>query len=239
MSRAVQEMFSSIAKGYDRANTVLSLGVHHLWRRAARRLLALRPGERVLDVCTGTGDVAFALLKAGPTGLRVVGTDFCEPMLHLARRKAERRGQCVHLLAADALRLPFRDACFDVATIAFGIRNLDDPVAGLGEMRRVLRPGGRLLVLEFGQPRGALFAPAYRLYSCRILPLLGHLVTGKRSAYEYLHRTSSAFPSGEAFLALMRQAGLGPVRAVPLTFGIAYAYRGEVPAPGGGHASGV
>jgi demethylmenaquinone methyltransferase / 2-methoxy-6-polyprenyl-1,4-benzoquinol methylase len=231
MSRAVQDMFSSIAPGYDRANTLLSLGIHHLWRRSALRLLGPRPDERILDVCTGTGDVAFALQRSQPGRLMVVGADFCEPMLRLARQKAASRGMGLPFVAADALHLPFPDASFDATTIAFGIRNLDDPLAGLREMRRVVRPGGRVLVLEFGQPQGRCFAPVYRLYSRRVLPMLGHWVTGKRTAYEYLRRTAAVFPSGAAFVELMHRSGLGPVRAVPLTFGIAYAYRGEVPAP--------
>lgn len=238
MSRTVQDMFSSIAGGYDRANTVLSLGIHHRWRRAALRLLAPQPGDRLLDVCTGTGDVAFSLLQRLHGQGEVIGTDFCAPMLEIARKKAAERGlgeEKVRFVEADALRLPFRDASFDGAIVAFGIRNVDNPVQGLGEMRRVVRPGGHVVVLEFGQPGGPVLGPLYRFYTGRVLPALGGLVTGQRAAYEYLNRTSSVFPAGDRFLELMREAGLARPLAAPLSFGIAYAYRGEVPTGGKSH----
>jgi len=247
MSRAVRDMFASIAGRYDRANAVLSLGVHGRWRRKAADLLDPRPGERVLDLCSGTGDLALVLAgRVGESG-RVVGADFCASMLALAREKTAARGlpaPHVDWVLADALALPFRSASFDAATIAFGIRNVDDPSASLRELGRVVRPGGRIVVLEFGVPRGPLFGPVYRWYARAVIPRLGALVTGERAPYEYLPRTQAAFPAGEAFQALMAGAGLARPRAVPLTFGIAYAYRAEVPeapaAPagaGGSHAA--
>jgi len=227
-------MFAGIAPRYDRANVVLSLGIDRLWRRRARRLLAPRAGERILDVCCGTGDVALGLRDAvGPRG-RIVGADFCAPMLALAATKAGRLAARAPLLfvRADALALPFADGAFDAAVVAFGIRNVDDPVRGLREMARVVRPGGRVVVLEFGRPEAPVLAPLYRWYSRVVIPRVGALVSGDRAPYEYLPRTSAAFPSGAAFTALMREAGLASPRALPLTLGVAFAYRGEV-APGG------
>ena len=239
MSVAVQTMFATIARGYDRANAVLSLGIDRGWRRRAIRLLAPRPGERILDACCGTGDVALALAPAVLPGGSVVGADFCEPMLERARAKRAARGgdpvaRAVTFIAADALALPFADGELDGAIVAFGVRNLDDPVRGLRELARVVRPGGRVVVLEFGQPRAALFGPAFRWYASAVMPALGALVTGERAPYEYLPRTSAAFPSGEAFVRLMTAAGLGQSRAEPLTLGVAWAYRGEVGAIEGG-----
>jgi demethylmenaquinone methyltransferase/2-methoxy-6-polyprenyl-1,4-benzoquinol methylase len=225
-------MFAAIAGTYDRANQVLSLGLHHRWRRAAVVESGAKPGDRVLDCATGTGDLAIAFRRAvGATG-EVVGTDYCEEMLALAPAKAARAGLSIRFEPADVLRLPYPDASFDIASIAFGIRNVADPALGLREMARVVKSGGRVVVLEFGQPGGALFGPLYRFYSHRVLPRLGGWVSGDRSAYEYLDRTSSRFPAGQAFADLLR--GTGPFRSVrlrPLTGGVAYAYVGEVGPP--------
>ncbi len=221
-------MFASIARRYDAANEVLSLGVHRGWRRAAVRLSGAVPGDRVLDCATGTGDLALAFKRAvGPTG-EVVGTDFCEEMLAPAPAKARRAGLEVRFEVADALALPYADRSFDVASIAFGIRNVDDPVRCLREMARVVRPGGRVVVLEFGQPRGP-FGALFRVYSRQVMPALGGLLTGNRSAYEYLPRTAAAFPAGDRFLALMSESGSFSQRgATPLLAGTAYVYVGTV-----------
>jgi demethylmenaquinone methyltransferase / 2-methoxy-6-polyprenyl-1,4-benzoquinol methylase len=220
-------MFASIAERYDRGNQVLSLGFHHRWRRAAVRATGAKRGERVLDCATGTGDLAFEFQRAvGPEG-EVIGTDFCGPMLRIARAKAERDGLPTRFEEADALRLPYGNGTFDIASIAFGIRNVDDPGRGIAEMARVVRPGGRVVVLEFGQPGGALFGPLYRFYSARIIPGLGGWLTGDRSAYEYLHRTSSEFPSGERFQEMMLgSGGFADVRVRRLLAGITYVYTG-------------
>lgn len=221
-------MFAGIAGRYDAANEVLSFGVHRLWRAAAVRRSGAREGDRVLDCATGTGDLAFAFRRAvGPAG-SVVGTDFCAPMLEVARRKAQARGLAVRFEEADALALPFESGAFDVASIAFGIRNVDDPLACLREMARVVRPGGRVVVLEFGQPRGP-FGALYRLYSRTALPFVGKLVTGQGAAYQYLPRTAAAFPAGDRFLELMGRSGaFARSSAEPLTFGAAFVYVGEV-----------
>lgn len=224
-------MFASVARSYDRANQVLSLGLHHRWRRAAVRLGGAGPGDRVLDCATGTGDLAIEFRRAvGPTG-DVVGADFCDEMLALAPAKAERAGAPVRFETADLLALPYAGGSFDVVSVAFGIRNVEDPVRGLREMARVARPGGRVVVLEFGQPGGALFGPLYRWYSRAVLPRVGGWISGRRSAYEYLERTSSSFPAGAAFTCLMRSTGVfDDVREHALTGGVAYVYVGRVAA---------
>jgi demethylmenaquinone methyltransferase/2-methoxy-6-polyprenyl-1,4-benzoquinol methylase len=226
VSAEVRQMFASIARRYDAANEVLSLGVHKGWRRAAVRFSGARPGHRVLDCATGTGDLALEFKRAvGPSG-EVIGTDFCAEMLESAPGKARRAGLEVQFAVADVLALPYPDASFDVASIAFGIRNVDDPLRCLREMARVVKPGGRVVVLEFGQPGGA-FGALFRTYSKRVMPLVGGAMTGNRAAYEYLPRTASAFPSGERFLALMEESQAFSRReAQALTFGTAYVYRG-------------
>jgi len=228
-SAEVRTMFASVARSYDRANQVLSLGMHHGWRRAAVRESGARPGERVLDCATGTGDLALQFRHAvGPAG-QVIGTDFCEEMLELGRAKAARAGAEVRFETADLLMLPYASASFDVVSVAFGIRNVEDPARGLAEMARVARPGGRVVVLEFGQPGGSLFGPLFRWYSRAVLPRVGGWISGKRSAYEYLDRTAARFPAGEAFAALMRGTGrFREVRSRPLAGGVAYVYVGEV-----------
>jgi len=228
MSTQVREMFASIAQRYDAANEVLSLGVHRGWRREAVRLSGAREGDRVLDCATGTGDLALAFKRAvGRSGL-VVGTDFCAEMLASAPGKARKAGLDVRFEVADALELPFASGSFDIASIGFGIRNVDDPVACLREMARVVRPGGRVVVLEFGQPRGA-FGALFRLYSRSVMPALGGVLTGNRAAYEYLPRTAAAFPAGDRFLSLMDQSrAFATSTAHPLLAGTAYVYVGTV-----------
>jgi len=226
MSAEVREMFASIARRYDTANEVLSLGIHKGWRRAAVHLSGAAPGQRVLDCATGTGDLALEFKRVvGPDG-EVIGTDFCAEMLENAPSKAAKAGLEVKFAVADVLALPYPEGRFDVASIAFGIRNVDDPLLCLREMARVVKPGGCVIVLEFGQPRGP-FGALFRAYSRGIMPVVGGLLTGNRAAYEYLPRTAAAFPAGETFLRLMREANaFSATEAHPLTFGTAYLYRG-------------
>lgn len=225
----VREMFGSIAHRYDRANTVLSGGVHHLWRRRLVRWSGVGKGERVLDCATGTGDLAIAFARAvGPSG-EVVGTDFSAEMLAPAPGKARRGGVAIRFEEADVTALPYPDASFDVSSIAFGIRNVADRVAGLREMARVVRPGGRVMVLEFGQPSAPVIRPLFNIYSRKVLPWIGGVLTGNRRAYDYLDRSAGEFPCGDAFVALMRATGaFEAVEWRRYTGGIAYAYRGVV-----------
>lgn len=229
MSTSVRQMFAEIAPRYDLANEVLSFGVHRGWRRAAVRESGVRAGQRVLDCATGTGDLALAFKRAVGSSGYVVGTDFCAEMLEIAPRKARQASLEVDFELADATALPYPAASFDVTAIAFGIRNVDDPLRCLQEMARVTRPLGRVVVLEFGQPSG-VFGSLFRWYSRAILPSLGAALTGARAPYEYLPRTAAAFPSGEQFLGLMRQAAVFEELTLrPLTFGVAYVYVGRIP----------
>lgn len=238
MSQSVHAMFSHIAPNYDRTNSILSFGVHHLWRRAAvhatglERLASattsgIRRTTTVLDCATGTGDLAFALKRAVGSEGFVVGADFNADMLERAGGKGQAKGLDVRWEVADVMHLPYADATFDVATIAFGIRNVDDPIAALAEMARVCKPGGRVVVLEFGQPHG-IIGLAYRMYSRYVIPVVGGLLTGNKKAYEYLPATAAAFPSGAEFLKLMNATGrFSRVGFEPLTSGIAYLYSGD------------
>ncbi len=228
MSREVHDMFAEISASYDRANSVLSLGVHHRWRKATVRLSAARTGDSVLDCATGTGDLALEFKRAVGSEGRVVGTDFCADMLAFAPAKAANAGLDVAWEVEDAMQLSYADNTFDVASIAFGIRNVDDPVQALRSMGRVVRPGGRVMILEFGRPLWWM-KPFFTFYSKVVIPLVGGLVSGKRDAYEYLTRTSAAFPTGDEFLALMDESGMyADRRTIPLTGGIAYLYIGVV-----------
>jgi demethylmenaquinone methyltransferase/2-methoxy-6-polyprenyl-1,4-benzoquinol methylase len=213
-------MFSSIANRYDLGNTVLSMGIHHLWRKTLLDLVALEKGEYALDLCTGTGDLLPGLEKQFP---KVTGADFCQPMLELAKVKnpSEKR----HLVQADALNLPFADNTFDLVTVSFGVRNFADLQKGLSEIYRVLKPKGRIIVLEFGQPQVPIFSILYKWYSKNIMPLIGGAVTGNKSAYTYLPETAKNFPCSIDFENELQRAKFFPEVTKPLTFGIAFLYQ--------------
>lgn len=228
-SEKVRSMFSQIAGRYDLANNVLSGGVHHLWRQNLVDWSGAKPGDKILDCATGTGDLALEFKSVvGPTG-EVTGTDFCAEMLVPAPAKAQSRGLDVQFSQADVMNLPFADASFDIASISFGIRNVSDPVKGISELARVVKSGGYVMVLEFGQPKHELIAKAYNLYSEKVLPTIGGLLTGQKSAYEYLQNSSAQFPCREDFVALMRSTGrFQTIEYRPVTFGIAYIYKARV-----------
>ncbi len=220
-------MFDAIAPRYDVANAVLSFGVDRAWRRRAVDAALAKAPRDVLDVATGTADLALALAKAAPDA-RVVGVDFAEAMLNVGRAKAHRRGVDVALEVGDGLALDADDASVDAVTIAFGLRNFADVDAGLREFRRVLRPGGRVVVLEFPPPPKGPFGWAFRLYFLRILPFLGGLVTGHPGAYGYLPQSTLAFPPPEALAARMEAAGFDAVTYRTLTFGVAALHVADV-----------
>ena len=213
-------MFDRIAGVYDLMNTAMTAGLHHRWRERAADRAELEAGGRALDVCCGTGDLALALApRVGPEGT-VIGSDFSEPMLELARRKAaERSVDNVTFEWADALELPYEDAGFDAVTVGFGVRNLADLDAGLGEMARVLRPGGRLVILEITQPRRPPLSSFYWLWFDRIVPLLGS-IAGDREAYTYLPESVKRFPPPEGLAAAMDGAGFERIRYTVLAGGI-------------------
>jgi demethylmenaquinone methyltransferase/2-methoxy-6-polyprenyl-1,4-benzoquinol methylase len=228
-------MFDAIAGRYDLLNHLLSLGIDRRWRRRAIESLALRPGERVLDLCTGTADLAIEAAsrtgrphQASGGDTRVVGIDFASEMLRLARKKlASRAEHRVTVVRADAMRIPLRDASVDAVTIGFGIRNVQRPEIAARDIFRVLRPGGRLAILEFGTPSAPGLRGAYLFYFRRILPMVGRLVSRHNEAYGYLPASVAAFPSPDDFLTLLSSAGFSDVRVARLTFGIVYLFTGR------------
>lgn len=228
MSEKVRNMFADIADDYDRVNNILSFGIHHIWRSQAVTLSGAKRGDRVLDCATGTGDLALEFKEVVGDEGYVLGTDFCAEMIEHAPAKAEEHGLVVDFEVADAMDLPYDENEFDISSIAFGIRNVDDPVKALKEMARVVKPGGKVVVLEFGQPKGLLKYP-YELYSQHIMPTLGGWISGNREAYTYLPRTSAEFPAGDKFIRLMEEAGsFSSEYFKKLTGGIAYVYVGTV-----------
>lgn len=216
-------MFGRIAGRYDFLNHFLSAGIDRRWRRALLECAGEVQGRTLVDVCCGTGDVALAFEERGA---RVLGVDFTPEMLSLADAKG---GQSA-FLRGDALRLPVSDDRADLATVAFGIRNVEDPRRGLAEMARVVRPGGQVLVLEFNMPPGRILGPLYRFYFARILPRIGALVARDRAAYTYLPDTVAQWPEPSEFRSWMEAAGLVECEHRLLTGGIACLFHGRVPA---------
>jgi demethylmenaquinone methyltransferase/2-methoxy-6-polyprenyl-1,4-benzoquinol methylase len=229
-SRWVRSMFGRLAHRYDLANHVLSANVDRYWRRrtvARVRDVLTRPEAMVLDLACGTGDLLMALEREA--GRSLIGGDFCHPMLTGARTKLQRGRLKSALVESDALALPFQDSSLDLITIAFGYRNLANYRAGLVEMRRVLRPGGALAVLEFTQPPNKAFASVYNWYSRRLLPIIGGAISGAPEAYRYLPESVRKFPDAPELARMMTEAGFSPVDWEYLTFGIAALHIGRVP----------
>ena len=211
-------MFGSIAPRYDLANHLLSCGIDFYWRKRVAEIVASWQPNKVVDLATGTGDLALVLQRKMPQA-KIIGADFSEEMLDIAKHKGVRQ-----TMLADAMRLPFDDASVDCVTVAFGLRNMEDYGGALREMARVLKPHGHLLVLEFSLPRMSILRAVYRFYLHRCLPLLGSFLTKKRSAYDYLGDSIEAFPNGEAMLRLIEENGFRNATAEPLTGGIATIY---------------
>lgn len=217
----VKEMFGGIAPRYDFLNHLLSLGIDRYWRRRTARALAADRPRLVLDVCGGTGDLSAAVARAVPDAL-VVCSDFSHPMLRLAGPKFARRGvgsRCARV-ESDGLRLPFPPACFDAVTVAFGVRNFVDRRAGFAEAARVLRPGGRFLVLEFSRPEGPFVGRLYHAYLSRVVPRMGDRASGKTGPYGYLARTIAEFPDASSLAGEIRESGFAATGWTPLTGGI-------------------
>jgi demethylmenaquinone methyltransferase / 2-methoxy-6-polyprenyl-1,4-benzoquinol methylase len=223
----VHGVFTRVASKYDVMNDLMSGGVHRLWKSAMMDWLAPRPGQRLLDVAGGTGDVAFRFLKRAP-GATAVVCDMTEPMLIEGRKRADadKLADRLDWVVGDAMALPFPSNSFDVYTISFGIRNVTRIADALSEAHRVLRPGGRLMVLEFSHVPNALMQQVYDLYSFNIIPVMGQIVTGDRDSYQYLVESIRKFPDQESFASMIRQAGFGQVKFRNLTMGVAALHSG-------------
>ena len=223
-------MFDRIAGVYDLVNTVMTAGLHHAWRERAADRAELRPGDAALDLCCGTGDLALELRERVGAGGRVVGADFSERMLELAQDKAADRGLAdVTFEWADALELPYSDASFDAVTVGFGVRNLADVGAGIREMTRILKPGGRCVILEITQPQKPPLSTFFKVWFNRIVPVIGR-VAGDSDAYSYLPESVRSFPPPAKLAALMDEAGLTGIRYTVLAGGIIAIHSGVRPA---------
>jgi demethylmenaquinone methyltransferase/2-methoxy-6-polyprenyl-1,4-benzoquinol methylase len=224
-------MFDAIAGRYDFLNHLLSAGIDRRWRQRAVRSLELTGNERVVDLCTGTADLALAAVDARPRAAAVVGIDFAGAMLRvgLDKLRARETPPPIALIRGDATRIPIADAKADAVTIGFGIRNVERTAAACEEIFRVLKPGGRLAILEFGIPRATAVRAAYLWYFNHVLPRIGRLVSRHNAAYGYLPASVGAFASPDEFVTILRHGGFAHVRAIPLTFGIVYLYVARKP----------
>lgn len=227
-TKQVEAMFNDIAPRYDFLNHFLSLGIDKIWRRKViRKIISDNPME-VLDIATGTADLAILLAKKHSAS-NITGVDLSENMLAVGRRKVEELNfsNRISLKQGDSLSLPFENNVFDVAMVAFGVRNYEDPVKGMSETLRVLKPNGKLYVLEFSMPRKFPMAQLYKFYFWAILPLIGRMVSGHKQAYTYLPESVNAFPDGNNFIQLMERAGFSNCKFKKLSFGIATIYEGS------------
>lgn len=222
----VRLMFTQIAPRYDLLNHFLSLNIDKRWRRLVVKQVAerlLRPGAVALDLCCGTADLSLELGALAPT----FGVDFCHPMLELGLKKVRKAERPIELIEADALSVPFADSMFDVVTVAFGLRNVDGTTAGLREIYRLLKPGGRGVVLEFSRPQVPIFRSLFQFYFTRLLPRIGNAVSGSSFAYQYLPDSVQAFPDQKELAALMRTVGFSDVRYYNLFGGVASLHYGD------------
>jgi demethylmenaquinone methyltransferase/2-methoxy-6-polyprenyl-1,4-benzoquinol methylase len=238
-STRVRRMFASIAGRYDLLNHLLSLNIDKSWRNFTTRTAPPEPGVPVLDCCTGTADLAIAYDKASGGKSPVVGSDFCREMLLIGNKKVQNAHAAdrITLVEGDTQRLPLPSDLFGVVTVAFGLRNVADTAKGIDEMIRVARPGGKVAILEFSKPRGAILGRIYLVFFRRVLPKVGQALAPNRdNAYEYLPASVLQFPDGQEMLDLLESRGLTKTKQYPLTFGIATLYVGEKPAAGGSDA---
>ena len=229
-ARAVKEMFSGIASRYDLLNHVLSINIDKRWRRIVREKLGhvlADPGAIVLDVACGTGDLSLELKRNARAV--VIGSDFCHPMLEIAKNKTDEQKETIPYIEGDAMRLPFAENAFNAVTIAFGLRNLSNFADGLGELLRILKPGGTLVILEFSSPVIPGFRGLFNFYFTKILPRVGGVVSGSRGAYEYLPDSVSKFPDQKGLVNMMRSTGFNDVEFTNLTGGIAAIHVGVKP----------
>lgn len=228
----VRDMFAQIAPRYDLMNHVLSLGIDIRWRRKVLKRIAFDATRPVLDCCTGTGDLALMIAEASGGKYEVVGTDFCAPMLEIARKKSaesKQYGTQIDFIEADTQSLPFENSHFQAVTCAFGLRNVQDTLAGLREMARVTVSGGTIGILEFSQPTMPVLSQVYSGYFRHVLPRVGQMMArNDQSAYEYLPNSVVQFPSGQAFLDVMKEAGLRDAKMFPMTLGVATLYVAQV-----------
>ncbi len=230
-TRQVARMFDNIAHSYDLLNHLFSFGIDVLWRKRAIRILRKEQPQRVMDMATGTADFAIEAVRMGLKETHITGVDISPGMLAVGRKKIAKRGYTdqITLMEGDSVQLPFEDGHFDAYTVAFGVRNFEHLEAGLTEMRRVLRPGGLGIVLEFSKPQRFPMKQLFGFYFRFIMPTIGKLVSKDNAAYAYLPESVQAFPEGQAFLDILERVGYTDVQAIPLTGGIASIYLGRQP----------
>ena len=226
---SVQKMFDDISPKYDFLNHFLSFGADFTWRKKLVSMLSGTHPRRILDVATGTGDVAIALTRLNPE--QITGIDISDKMLDIARKKVTEKGlqKIISFKQSDAERIPFSDGSFDAVTVAFGVRNFENLSKGLSEIKRVLRPGGTMMILEFSRPTGNPFKQFYHFYSRFVIPFVGKLISSHTDAYRYLPESAAAFPSGDDFLHILTELELTNCNQMTLSFGIASIYSCQTP----------
>lgn len=226
-SAKIQSLFSNISGSYDSANDLITFGIARHWRKKLVKWSNLKPTDKVLDIATGTGDLAFDFYNAqGKKQNQILGVDFCEPMLEIAKDKAKARTAQVDFAFADACSLNFEDESFDIVSISYGLRNVEDTAKAIQEMHRVLKPGGRMMILETGSEARGLLGPFVKFYNNRLMPVLGGLISGKKDAYNYLSSSSSQFPSGQALIQMIKDsAPFEKVQSEALMGGASFLYK--------------